>query len=173
MTSTPHRARIVGTLHRTQDGKGAVRMEDLYHTDIDDLWSALTDPRRLARWVADVEGDLRLGGQIHARFTSSWEGPGRIDVCQAPHHLAVTMSPSMPDETVIEATLTAEQDKTRLVIQELGIPLGELAAHGAGWQAHVEDLAAHIHGRQAGNWPTRWTALAPAYQDLASRLDIA
>lgn len=155
MTSAPQGVRIVGTLRRTEDGKGAVRMEDVYDTDIDDLWAALTDPRRLARWIADVEGDLRLGGRIHARFTSAWEGPGRIDVCQAPHCLAVTMSPGTPEETVIEATLAAEHDKTRLVVEERGIPLDELAYHGAGWQAHVEDLATHIHGRQPGDWRTR------------------
>ena len=40
--------RIVGTL-RTADGKGVVRMEDCFDTDVDDLWSALTDPGRLAR----------------------------------------------------------------------------------------------------------------------------
>lgn len=170
MTGTPRTARIVGTLHRTENGKGAVRMEDLYDTDIDDLWSALTDPRRLARWIAEVEGDLRLGGQIHARFTSAWDGPGRIDVCQAPHRLVVTMSSGMSDETVIDATLAPEHDKTRLVIEERGIPLDELAYHGAGWQAHVEDLTAHIHGRQAGDWHTRWTALTPTYQDLAGGL---
>jgi uncharacterized protein YndB with AHSA1/START domain len=170
MTSTHRGARILGTLRRTEDGKGAVRMEDLYDTDIDDLWSALTDPRRLARWIADVDGDLRLGGQIHARFTSTWDGPGRIDVCQPPHRLAVTMSPGKRDETVIEATLVAEQDKTRLIVEERGIPLDEIAGHGAGWQAHIEDLSTHIRGRQAGDWHTRWTALRPAYQDLASTL---
>ncbi|MGZ4427331.1 MAG: SRPBCC family protein [Nocardioidaceae bacterium] len=170
MTTSPSGARIVGSLRRTADGKGAVRMEDLYDTDIEDLWSALTDPGRLARWVAVVEGDLRLGGQIQARFTSSWEGPGRIDVCEPPRHLAATMSPGMPDETVIEATLTPEDGKTRLVVEERGIPVDELAAHGAGWQAHVEDLAAHLHGRPAGDWRSRWSALAPSYQDLAAGL---
>ena len=44
--------RIVGTL-RTGDGKGVVRMEDRFGTDIDDLWSALTDPGRLARWLGE------------------------------------------------------------------------------------------------------------------------
>jgi hypothetical protein len=53
--------RILGSL-RSADGKGVVRMQDRFDTDIDDLWSALTDPRRLARWLGDVEGDLRLGG---------------------------------------------------------------------------------------------------------------
>ena len=37
-------------------------MQDRFDTGIDDLWAALTEPRRLARWIADVEGDLRLGG---------------------------------------------------------------------------------------------------------------
>jgi hypothetical protein len=40
---------ILGSL-RSADGKGIVRMQDRFDTDIDDLWSALTDPRRLARW---------------------------------------------------------------------------------------------------------------------------
>lgn len=166
MTSIPSGAHLIGTLRRTKDGKGVVRMEDLYDTDINDLWSALTDPRRLARWAAEVEGDLCLGGRIHARFTSSWDGPGRIDVCQAPYRLTVTMSPGTPDETIIEATLASEHDKTRLVIEERGIPLDELAYHGAGWQAHTEDLTAHIHGRQAADWKARWTALTPAYEGL-------
>ena len=45
--------RILGSL-RSADGKGIVRMEDRFDTDIDDLWSALTDPSRLARWIGDV-----------------------------------------------------------------------------------------------------------------------
>ena len=59
--------RILGSL-RSADGKGIVRMEDRFGTDIGDLWSVLTDPRRLARWMGDVEGDLRLGGEFRARF---------------------------------------------------------------------------------------------------------
>src|SRR5262245_64516208 len=55
--------RILGSL-RAEDGKGIVRMEDRFDTDIDDLWSALTDPARLARWYAQVEGDLRPGGAV-------------------------------------------------------------------------------------------------------------
>jgi uncharacterized protein YndB with AHSA1/START domain len=168
MTSTAGVTRIIGTLRRTEDGKGAVRMEDLYDTDIDDLWSALTEPRRLARWLADVDGDLRIGGHLHARFTSGWEGPGRVDTCRAPHRLTLTMAPGTPEETVIDAELTAESGKTRLVVEERGIPLGELAYHGAGWQAHVEDLATHIQGGQPGDWQTRWTALTPAYRNLAT-----
>jgi uncharacterized protein YndB with AHSA1/START domain len=161
---------VVGTL-RTVDGIGVVRMEDRYDTDIDALWLALTDPSRLARWIAEVEGDLRVGGEIHATFTSGWEGPGRVDVCEPPRRLLVTMTPEQGgDETTIEAELVSEGDQTRLVIEERGFPLDELAAHGAGWQAHIEDLAAHLTGRQRTNWHDRWTELAPTYRNQADNL---
>jgi uncharacterized protein YndB with AHSA1/START domain len=170
MTSdTRANARIVGSL-RSVDGKGAVRMEGRYDTDIDDLWSALTDSRRLARWIAEVEGDLRLGGEFHACFTSGWDGPGRVDVCEPPRRLLLTMSPGHEDETVIEARLAPAGDQTSLVIEERGLPLDDFAGHGAGWQAHVEDLAAHIAGREPADWRSRWTELSPSYQDLAGNL---
>jgi len=155
---------LVGSLHAV-DGKAVVRMEDHFSTDPDDLWSALTDPQRLARWIAEVEGDLRLGGEIRARFTSGWEGPGRVDVCEPPRRLLVTMSPGQDDQTVIEAELTADGDHTRLVLEERGLPLDEAAAHGAGWQAHIEDLAALLAGVPTADWRTRWTQLIPAYRD--------
>jgi uncharacterized protein YndB with AHSA1/START domain len=169
MTSTPRSDRILGSLRRLDDDKGAVRMEDVYDTDIDDLWSAVTDPDRLARWLVEVEGDLRVGGEIHTRFTSTWTGPGRIDRCEAPHHLLVTLSPGTTDETVIEATLTAEAEQTRLVVEERGIPLAEIAGHGAGWQAHVEDLSTYLAGG-GSDWHSRWTALAPDYEAIAAEL---
>ena len=141
-------------------------MEDVYDTDIADLWSAITDPERLARWIAIVAGELRLGGTIQASFTSTWEGPARIDVCDAPHHLVLTMEPDSDDEAVIEAVLTVEQGRTRLVIEERGLPLEVLWKHGAGWQAHIEDLGRYLAGDES-NWKARWTELMPDYEPMA------
>ena len=162
-------SRILGSL-RSADGKGIVRMEDRYDTDIDDLWSALTDPGRLARWLGEVEGDLRLGGEFRARFfASGWEGTGRVDACEPPRHLLVlTKDPDVPYELVIEATLTADGGQTILILEERGMPLDQLAAYGAGIQVHVEDLAADIAGRERCDAGARWAELLPAYQDLAA-----
>src|SRR5215471_17903165 len=64
MTGNPRSdSRLLGSL-RSEDGKGIVRMEDRFDTDIDDLWSAITEPSRLARWYAQVDGDLRPGGEV-------------------------------------------------------------------------------------------------------------
>ena len=163
--------RIVGTL-RTADGKGVVRMEDRFDTDIDDLWSALTDPGRLARWLGEFEGDLRLGGEFRARFfASGWEGTGRVEVCEPPRHLLVTTRHDrQAEEHAIEATLTADGDHTILILEERGMPVNLLAAYGAGIQVHIEDLAAHIAGRERCDADARWQELQPAYEALASKL---
>jgi uncharacterized protein YndB with AHSA1/START domain len=157
--------RILGSMRRLDEKRGAVRVEDVYDTDIADLWSAVTEPDRLARWIANVEGDLRVGGTVQAKFTSTWEGPGRIDVCEPPNRLVVTMEPGTDDEAVIEAVLTAEGERTRLVVEERGLPLDVLYKHGAGWQAHIEDLARHLDGGES-MWKARWAELMPAYETL-------
>ena len=163
--------RIVGTL-RTGDGKGVVRMEDRFDTAIDDLWSAFTDPGRLARWLGEFEGDLRLGGEFRARFfASGWEGTGRVEACEPPRHLLVmTKDDGQTDEHAIEATLTADGDRTILILEERGMPVNLLAAYGAGIQVHIEDLAAHIADRERCDAEARWKELQPAYEALASKL---
>jgi uncharacterized protein YndB with AHSA1/START domain len=171
MTSNAHPGnRILGSL-RSADGKGVVRMEDRFDTDIDDVWSALTDPRRLARWLGEFEGDLRLGGEYRARFYSSgWEGTGRVEVCEPPRRLLVINAEEDRDEHVIEATLAADGDHTILVLEERGMPVNLLAAYGAGIQVHVEDLAAHLAGRERCDADARWTELQPAYEELAANV---
>jgi uncharacterized protein YndB with AHSA1/START domain len=169
MTSNaPAGNRILGSL-RSADGKGVVRMEDRFDTDIEDLWSALTDPSRLARWLGEVEGDLRLGGEFRARYFDGWEGTGRVEECEPPRRLlVVTKHYRQQDELIAEATLTADGDQTILVWEERGMPLNLLAEYGAGIQVHVEDLAAHITGRGRGDGEARWNELMPAYRDLAA-----
>jgi uncharacterized protein YndB with AHSA1/START domain len=171
---------ILGTMRALDDGTGAVRVEDVYATGIDDLWEACTTPERLARWLAGVSGDLRVGGTVQAVFTSTWSGPVRVDVCDAPHHLVLTMEPGSDDETQVEAWLTAEGPRTRLVVEERGLPVSGLHFYGAGWQVHLEDLAHALAGdgpvhadgwsaeRAAPAWHERWTALTPVYEDAAA-----
>jgi uncharacterized protein YndB with AHSA1/START domain len=169
MTSnTRPSGRILGSL-RVADGRGIVRIEDRFDTDIDDLWQALTDPRRLARWLGDIDRDLRLGGEFRAHFfASGWEGTGRVEVCEPPRRLLVlTKDEEDPEEGAIEVTLTSDGERTVLIVEE-PVPAGLLAAYGAGLQVHVEDLAAHIAGGERCDAKARWDELFPAYQDLAA-----
>lgn len=156
---------IIGTMRRLDETRGAVRVEDLYDTDITDLWQACTTPDRLSHWIGAVSGDLRPGGTIHASWNSSWTGRGRIEECEAPHHLLLTLDPDTDDETRVEAWLAEEGAQTRLVVEERGLPLARLPFHGSGWQAHLEDLRRSLSG-EPSVWRERWTELTPAYERL-------
>jgi uncharacterized protein YndB with AHSA1/START domain len=160
--------KILGSLG-TAEGKGVVRMEDRLDTPIDDVWSALTDPRELAGWLGVVEGDLSPGGEFRARFfASGWEGTGRIDVCEPPRRLlVVTRQPEASEEQAIEVALTADGDQTIVVWEERGMPVDLVAPYGAGIQVHVEDLAAHLAGGERCDADARFEELFPAYQELA------
>ena len=171
---------ILGSL-RSAGGTGVVRIEDRYDTDIDDLWSALTDPGRLARWYGQVEGDLRPGGQFRLyNAADDVEAAGRVEACEPPRRLRVTTRETdesyqrgqgvPPYDGVIEATLTADGDATILAIEVRGMPLDSIAFYGAGWQIHAENLAAYLAGRESGDAEARWSALVPHYQDLAASI---
>jgi uncharacterized protein YndB with AHSA1/START domain len=181
MTSNAHAGgRILGSL-RSADGTGVVRIEDRFDADIDDLWSALTDPRRLARWHGQVEGDLRPGGEFRLYIAADdWDGTGRVEACEPPRRLLVTTRETdesylrgkgvPPYDEVLEATLTADGDQTILVIEARGMPLDKIAFYGAGWQIHAESLAAYLAGRERGDTEARWGELVPSYQDLAANI---
>jgi|RhiMethySRZTD1v2_1073278.scaffolds.fasta_scaffold12181_8 uncharacterized protein YndB with AHSA1/START domain len=169
---------ILGSLW-VKDGVGIVRIEDRYDTDIDDLWSALTDPDRIVGWWGRVEGDLRVGGGFKVMVESNdWEGSGRIEACEPPRLLRVTNRESdesyrkgqgvPPFDATIEATLTGDGDQTVLVIEIRGVPLEPIAFFGVGWQVHAEDLAAHVAGREPADTEARWGQLVPSYQELAA-----
>src|SRR5579875_1379039 len=136
--------RILGSL-RSADGQGAVRMEDRLGADIDDVWSAITSPSRLARWIGEVQGDLRQAGEFRFHFYASGsEGTGRVEGCEPATRLLLTVALGQPEEDVIEVVLAADGHQTILIWEERGMPVSQLAAYGAGVQIHVEDLAAYL-----------------------------
>jgi len=172
--------RILGTLG-SEDGSGVVRIEDRYDTEIDDLWQAITDPARLARWYGRVEGDLREGAEFRLTIDAiGWDGSGRVHTCEPPCRLRVSTREwdesyesgvgVAPFDEGIEATLTADGHQTVLVIEVTGIPLDKVAFYGAGWQQHAEALAEHVAGRDVVADEARFEALVPPYQELAADL---
>ena len=100
------------------------------------------------------------------------------------HGLAILSGPRpiaeilerFPDR--VEAWLTEEGSRTRLVVEERGLPLERLYFHGAGWQAHLEDLRRSLEGEAAAGpepwteqspepgWRARWAELTPAYEQM-------
>jgi uncharacterized protein YndB with AHSA1/START domain len=165
--------RILGSL-ASADGFGVVRIEERFDADIDEVWSALTEPERLARWYGEVEGELRVGGAYRAHLhASGWEGTGRVEECEPPRRfVVVSKEPDEANERSTEVRLTGDGDQTVSVVEQRGLPLDLLWAYGAGLQIHVEDLAAHVAGRERADAKTRFDELTPAYTDLAATVSL-
>jgi uncharacterized protein YndB with AHSA1/START domain len=173
-------SRVLGRLGAA-DGTGVVRIEDRYDTDIDDLWSAVTDPERLARWYGKVDGDLRAGGTFTVYVESAQlESIGHVDTCEPPQRLRITTRETeesaqrgngpQPFDQTLEATLSAAGAETVLTIEIRGLPLDKIEYYGAGWQIHAENLAAHITHQEPTQTESRWSDLVATYTQLASAI---
>ncbi len=57
-----------------------------FTTDIEDLWAAITDPKRLVRWFLPLSGELRVGG----RYRLKGNAEGMILACNPPTTLDLT-----------------------------------------------------------------------------------
>jgi uncharacterized protein YndB with AHSA1/START domain len=163
-------ASVLGSLHSV-GGEGVVRMEDLLDTGIDDVWGALTAPDRLTHWFGQVEGELSPGGEFRVRIALSGDRMGHVEACEPPQRLLLAMrdpdpQPGQPEQTVIEARLSVESARTRLIWEERGMPVNLLPAYGAGIQIHVEQLADYISGRPLRDVEARWNELFPSYEAL-------
>lgn len=166
---------LIGVL-RLHDDRPAVRLERSYAAEPADLWSALTEPSRIARWLARVEGDLRIGGGFVVYFDDAdpdQQSRGTVLDCRPTVHLQVTWL--FPDEVESQVTVDlhpAGDGATVLVLDHRHLPDYAAAGYAAGWQAHLEQLDTEVGGpphRLA--WDARWALLLPAYRSQFDELD--
>lgn len=149
---------LYGVLTRTDD-EVAVTFEREYATSCRDLWSALTEPDRLARWMDPVDGDFRTGGEVVVHFD---DGDARfaIDTCEAPTLLAVRWRGER--DTVLRASvfdLGGDRARLTLVHERLSEP--QAPEYAAGWHWHLAVLEGLLTGREAT--PPAWDELAGHY----------
>jgi uncharacterized protein YndB with AHSA1/START domain len=160
---------IESTLH--SDGvMGLVRLRSDYGASTEAVWSAITDPERLALWYGRVEGDLREGGDFSAFiYGSEWDGRGRIDSCVPLRELSVTEAEEGGPEVTVRVRLVPKGDATTLDVEVAGLPPELLFAFGAGWHTQLERLGEYVAGSGpkdlSTSWLERWDALAPSYRE--------
>ena len=129
----------------------------------DEVWRALTEPSRLARWLGRVaDGSPAQDGQFaiwHDEAVSSahtvtrWE-PGR----------GLAMTWDFPDENTSQVSfgLSPRGDGSLVSVQHEG--LGEPVNYAAGWHRHLDYLAAHLAGEDK-SFETFWDG----YDSLVER----
>lgn len=111
----------IGAVNRQvseRDHRGKVRRvvsaSRTFATSPEDLWEAITQPERLARWFGSVSGDLRLGGSFQIKGNAK----GEITSCKTPEMLAVTWK-MYGDESWVQAHLSPADGGTLLRVEHI------------------------------------------------------
>jgi uncharacterized protein YndB with AHSA1/START domain len=153
---------------------GGYRLEysEVYATGIDDLWSAVTQPERLRRWMAEYVGEFRLGGEWQALAGSGkvWCF-GTVTECDPPHRFVTTWTHHGEPETVIEVALESVDGGTLLRLSH-----GDLSTtdYGPGWHTYLlalgDSLADPAADRDDEKWKSRYIEFEPAYRQRFAEL---
>ncbi len=118
------------------------------------MWNACTDPGRISRWLAPIDGDLRLGGTFQLKDNAG----GRILRCEEPHLIKVTWAfgDGMPTEVEVRlapctdggTTLELEHASPAEIVDELVRTYGPggTIGIGGGWDLTLLGLDLFLHG---------------------------
>ena len=158
---TTERGRTVMTDDlRTSGATRAVHLERTYPTSPADLWTAWTDPDRLARWLGTPAGPI-LDAPAPVRIAMGGDDDW-VDVqivqAQAPRLLELRWEFAGEPAGLLRVELTALPDgTTRLVLDHDGLT-DSSTGYGAGWQAFLDGPLAALFG---GTVPAGGTSCSP------------
>src|SRR5947208_13991658 len=104
-----------------------IEREILIDAPVDVVWAVVTEPEHISGWFSDsVELDLRPGGRALVRWDGSRTVEGRVERVEPPHFFSfrwvVHPDADLADDhaTLVEFSLRAEGDATRLTVVESG-----------------------------------------------------
>ena len=135
-----------GAIRRLDHGFEA-RLERVFGHSRNAVWRMLTDPEALPQWLAPGAIDLRIGGTVDIDFADSGTTiSSTVLELDPPRLLAYSWSSGTDAKRPLRWELDAAGEGTRLVLT-LRLPAGEDAAKAcAGFDAHLEMLAAALEG---------------------------
>ncbi len=161
----------LGALRR-EDDRMSVRFERLYDATPAELWTALTDPKQIRGWLAEASRfELAIGGEIELRFgdTDAEVTRGRIRELEPGRVLEYDWNYTGETTSVVRFELVGQEQGTLLVLDHRHLTAEAAPGYGAGWQAHLEALAAPFSG-DGDSWWHRYEELRPAYESVAAAL---
>ncbi|GEK20604.1 SRPBCC family protein [Cellulomonas xylanilytica] len=157
-----------GVLTPTPTGT-TVRFERRYATTPEDLWSCVTDPERLARWLGPVYGDLVVGGRYELRMGEDVAGSdqnatGEILACDAPRRMVLVWQFPGEPESRVTVDIAGDDDGALLVLEHLDLEEAAARGYGGGWHASLDQLDDHVAGRAVRDWDDLFAAALPRYR---------
>lgn len=132
------------------------------------VWSMLTDQAKLPLWLAPGEIELREGGRARLDFADSGTViDSAVTACEPQETLEYSWSGPGEPVRPVRWRLDIEGPAACRLMLTLTTPAGEDAGRGAaGWEAHLEMLAAALEGVPIKFPFERFKAARDAYRAL-------
>jgi uncharacterized protein YndB with AHSA1/START domain len=149
-----------------ENGSPALRFERRLAKPPEAVWTALTEPESIARWLATAEVEPRAGGRFHLDFHGGQSiVDGRITRWE-PHCL---IEYSWPEKNANGASLVRWElfpagAGTRLVLTHRLDAGGDLADFASGWHWHLDALDKALEGESVPFDEPRWRLLRKVYE---------
>ncbi len=159
----------LGRIRRLENGFEG-RLERLVEHDRDAVWRMLTESQALAQWLAPGSIDLHIGGGVRIDFVDSGTKIDSTVLALEPLQLLeYSWSSAGEPQRPLRWELSAVGAKTRLVLT-LRLPADEdIAKACAGFDAHLEMLAAALEGVSIRFPVDRFLEARQAYRELLSK----
>lgn len=154
----------LGQVLRDEEG---MRLEFVrtYDDPVDDVWSALTEPDRVARWIGIVSGDPATGTVEFVMSEDEGGTPETVTILECAPPTRLVLEVPTPDGIWhLSATLAAQGGSTTLVfVQRLAEPY-DASSVGPGWHYYLDRLGAVVADEAVpDDWDEYYPSLSDAY----------
>jgi uncharacterized protein YndB with AHSA1/START domain len=149
-----------GTYDKSGDSY-ALTFEADYAATVDDVFSYLTVPPLIERWLAKAAVTPRVGGVIGLLWPGMGVMAGEIDRIDPPEVFSYSWREAR--ESHVTWTVQPKGPRAQLTLRHDGIAEEDAAGFGAGWQSHLEALSDVLAG--ANSTPEERTSRYHALRD--------
>jgi uncharacterized protein YndB with AHSA1/START domain len=173
------------TEHGIVVAPGTLRFERVFPGPIERVWSYLTEPEKLRRWLAAAATPPSAGGEVELTWNHSELSPHveetpekfkqhqgakshwRVIRFEPPKVLAVIWDEGSAEESNVEFELQPRGDDVLLILTHRGIGSAEtLGQTAAGWHSHLDILSDNVAGRVPRPF---WSTVLSLEADYAQR----
>lgn len=142
----PHTRSPLGQVRAT-NGETRLEFRRDHTASIEQLWSALTEPDRLSRWIGTWTGEPKVGGTVRFQLLHEPEvcPPEEVTIvaCDPPRQLVVDF-PSPDGPWRIELVLSATTTGSSLLFTQWLFGADSAADAGPGWHWYLDRLASTL-----------------------------
>ena len=133
---------------------------------IDDVWSALTESERTARWIGTWTGRAEEAGStattVEFTMTGEVDAGGEVAPpvtvtiveCDPPRRLVLDIPGGDGPPWRVAVSLTQEDARTVLLLEQRVVDGVSPADVQAGWSWYLDRLGAALHGEPMPSWTT-------------------